>query len=467
MLIFKNSFLKKASFLSFSQGVSILVSMFLILVIPKYVTISEYGYWQLFILYSGYVGLLHFGYSDGLYIKYGGREIGLIEKGLPSQIFIFLSGQLFFTFICCIIALTAYHNNPDKLFVFIALGIFLIIENYYRLISFLILATNKTEEYAKSVLLDKFFTILILLILLWSNNFSLGMVVTTYIVCRLLGLVYLIKNFQQFLPAMSFTHFIGDAKKIIQQCKLGIVLTVSNIVGTFIMSLGRLIVENVWSIDEFAKISLAVSLSFFLLAFITQISLVLFPILCNANQILQKKIFTEGSFILSLLLIFSFGLYFIIVSFIDYYLPTYKDSKDFFVYLFPIVLFETKTQIIYTTYCKSLNKLKLLLNVNILSFIISAVFYYIAAILHSIEFILLTMLISLAFRSITLNIILVKYYNLPVDKTLILDSVFSILFIWICRHLELLYVVSAYIICVIFLVIFFGKRIKNIYLLVK
>ena len=67
--------LKKISYLSVSQILSLLVSVSLVIILPKFISVEDYGYWQLFILYSGYVGLFHFGYSDGLYIKLGGNEI--------------------------------------------------------------------------------------------------------------------------------------------------------------------------------------------------------------------------------------------------------------------------------------------------------------------------------------------------------------------------------------------------------
>ncbi|MCK4240570.1 MAG: hypothetical protein KAX30_03035, partial [Candidatus Atribacteria bacterium] len=42
------------------------------LLIPKFLGIENYAIYKTFGLYVGYVGILHFGFVDGLYIKYGG-----------------------------------------------------------------------------------------------------------------------------------------------------------------------------------------------------------------------------------------------------------------------------------------------------------------------------------------------------------------------------------------------------------
>ena len=37
-----------------AQGISLIASVILSLILPKFLSIEEYGYWQLFIFYIGY-----------------------------------------------------------------------------------------------------------------------------------------------------------------------------------------------------------------------------------------------------------------------------------------------------------------------------------------------------------------------------------------------------------------------------
>lgn len=66
--------IKNAFYATSANSLSMLASVLLSFVLPKFVSIVDYGYWQFFILYSGYVGFLHLGFCDGLYLRYGGKK---------------------------------------------------------------------------------------------------------------------------------------------------------------------------------------------------------------------------------------------------------------------------------------------------------------------------------------------------------------------------------------------------------
>jgi hypothetical protein len=37
--------------------------------------VSANGYYQLYLLFTNYVGILHLGFNDGVYLKYGGVRL--------------------------------------------------------------------------------------------------------------------------------------------------------------------------------------------------------------------------------------------------------------------------------------------------------------------------------------------------------------------------------------------------------
>lgn len=47
--------------------------------LPKFLSVESYAALKTFLLYTSYIGVLHFGYVDGIYMKYGGREISAIN----------------------------------------------------------------------------------------------------------------------------------------------------------------------------------------------------------------------------------------------------------------------------------------------------------------------------------------------------------------------------------------------------
>jgi hypothetical protein len=47
----------------------------LVFLIPRLVSVEDFGYWRLFPLYAGYVGFLHFGFADGALLCWAGRPL--------------------------------------------------------------------------------------------------------------------------------------------------------------------------------------------------------------------------------------------------------------------------------------------------------------------------------------------------------------------------------------------------------
>ena len=138
--------------------------------LPKYLSIDSYSYIKTFQLYSGYIGIFALGYSDGMYIKYGGRnlnEIGKneIEKGLGTLRVLMLLESLLF-----IVASQFLHNTVFKFFVFTLLSVNTI--GYYKN---LFQAIGEFRLYSRVLNVStilKFISDMMLLFLIRTDNFK-------------------------------------------------------------------------------------------------------------------------------------------------------------------------------------------------------------------------------------------------------------------------------------------------------
>lgn len=464
-LLENNKYTKKISYITISQVVSLLVSALLILILPKFVSVKDYGYWQLFVLYSGYVGLFHFGYSDGLYIKIGGKTLeSLNKKPLSEQFNLFLVIQFFISIIIVFFALK-YSGDENKKFVFIAIAFFLVIENVHKLLSFLLLATDNSIVFSKSILIDKLVIVVYLISLVFTKDSSFTTIIIVYVITRALSLLYLIWYLRSFVRlGINLSELGNTFKNVLDKCRLGIILTLSNILGTLILATGRLFIEHFWSIELFAQVSLAISLSMFVLAVISQISLVLYPTLRNMRYEKQKEFLHNSSILLGYFGMLCFVFYFIAYFFIRYWLIDYTESLNYLAYLFPIVLFEAKTQVLYITYCKTLSKLKILLIVNFLTLLFAVSLYFVASLLNSINFVLITMFLALMFRSVFLNVYLFRIFKLRLDKSFIIEIFFAILFVMINVLGGFIELVVFYIVAFFCLQLFYKKDVSKIIL---
>ena len=73
------------------QIISLAVSVILNLVVPKLIDEYQYAYWHVYVLYVGYVGILHFGLLDGLVLRYSKYDYEELDRErLRSQFKILL-----------------------------------------------------------------------------------------------------------------------------------------------------------------------------------------------------------------------------------------------------------------------------------------------------------------------------------------------------------------------------------------
>ena len=53
-----------------AQFISLITSLIINLIVPKFLNEYAYSYWQTYFLYASYVGILHFGLLDGLVLRF-------------------------------------------------------------------------------------------------------------------------------------------------------------------------------------------------------------------------------------------------------------------------------------------------------------------------------------------------------------------------------------------------------------
>ena len=73
---------------------------------PKFLSVDTYAIIKTYTLYVGYAGFLSLGYADGMYLKYGGKDINELDLvDLSTNYKSYTLFELIVCFICLIIAL--------------------------------------------------------------------------------------------------------------------------------------------------------------------------------------------------------------------------------------------------------------------------------------------------------------------------------------------------------------------------
>ena len=132
-----------------SQFISLGLSIILSLVIPKLLNLEQYGYWQLFLFYTSYVGLFHFGFIDGIYLRMGGEKYSEIDFNiLGAELRVFTTTQIIISVIVIIFAFGGVDNDRYRLFVLIMTSLYLPLTNITNYFGYIFQATNRTKIFS-------------------------------------------------------------------------------------------------------------------------------------------------------------------------------------------------------------------------------------------------------------------------------------------------------------------------------
>ena len=429
----KNDLTKKfASNLTYAflaQFLSLMLSVLMSLIVPKLLGVEQFAYWQLFIFYSGYVGFFHLGLPDGIYLRYGGTELDKMDKSLlGSQLRVMTTMHIIFS-IVGITVLSFLPIEGDRKFVWIMTAVYMVVTNAFWFLGFIYQAANQTKNYSIATIISKIsFTICVVALMIFRpENFQIY--VLLYVLAQGLSLIYCIVKGKAFV----FSKQISVKKTLSEMfynAKIGINLTFSNLASSFILGVGRAMIDATQGISSFGIVSLAISLTNFFLQFISQISMVLFPMLRQFDKEKMKKVFVLVRSGISYLLCAILALYVPVKFILSIWLPQYKLSLEYLAILLPLCIFDGKMQLLYNTYLKVLRKEKMLLLINIISLGISAGLCSIGAyVLNNMMAVVICMVAAIAIRSLITNIYLSKIMEVPNEINVIWECVLSLIFI--------------------------------------
>ena len=431
-------FYKNLQFAFLAQFISIIINLIMYLIVPKIVGTTNYAYWQLFIFYTNYAGFFHLGLVDGIYLRLGGKKYNELNFNLlGSQLKVMNMIQIFvsiiFVFVVCIINIE--FNRKFILFFTVIYVVMYCVENF---LGFVLQAVNLTKKYSIAVIIEKSICLIGTIILLIMKVDNCQDYICLYVISKVANIVLLCYWCREII----FSKFIG-IKNTLSEMKtnilVGIILMFSGIAGSLIIGNGRMIVDSIWGIEQFGKISFSISILNMVLLFIKQVSMVLFPTLRLANEDEQAKIFFNVKNILYIILPIVYIFYIPGKAILSYWLPQYTESLNILSITLPICLYDAKMQILGNTYFKVLREEKRLLVINIvamlISFITSLFFGYV---LKNISLIVVGLVMSIIIRSIYSEYYLNRIYKSrdnDVKKT-ICDLIITLLFMLIASYLN-------------------------------
>lgn len=426
---------KNIGYMTLAQMIVMLFSVAMSLFVPKILGITAFSFWQLFIFYASYTGCLHLGLNDGIYLKMGGKVLSADQKkSISSQLWLSMLIQLFVV-ILIFMCLYFTTENQSRIDVYAYVALYALVNNIFNYCGSTLQSTNKIKGYAVCLMIDKIVAIAIIVALVVCKVQDFRWYVVAYLFGRLLATILLLVKFRDiFLNSFSIGQNVIRA--IVSNIKVGYNLMIANIIGSFILGVGRFVIDINYPIEVFGIISFSFTLTGFILALISQVGNSVFPVLATKDMEFHKTVFPNLERLMECLLPLSFLAYPFIWLLIQYYLPQYSDSLIYFVLLLPLCVFETKSSVLYYTYMKVLRKEKALLRINILSLIISGGLVLISCyVFKEIQLIVSSLVVAEILKALLLANCIKRTFNIDAPY-LSMDVLLSVLCVLVlaCIH---------------------------------
>ncbi len=366
---------------SASNIIRLLAGILVGFLLPRIVGVNDYGYYKTFTLYATYVGLFHFGFSDGIYLKYGGKSYGELENDrfrFYSRFLILLEAVI--AFILASVSFAAL--SGEYRFIFLCLSLFLAANNiigYYQVISQI---TSRFNELSfRNIIQSALISISVIFLWISVKLFKVSISYREFTVIYVL--IFAVLAFWYIWTYRDITLGTRATGKMIWTdvpmfIKLGFPLLIANLCSVLILTLDRQFVNILFDNETYAVYAFAYNMLSLITTAMAAISTVLYPKLKQINEGVLKNTYSKLISVILCIVFAGMILYFPLCSFVTWFLPKYKGSLDIFRIIFPGLAASSAITIVMHNYYKTLGASFKYFVKTIVILIVSAVFNYIA-----------------------------------------------------------------------------------------
>ena len=424
----KNGIAKNISYTVSSNLLAFAISALVTFFVPKYIGVESYGLFQLYVFYSSYVGFLHFGWADGLYLRYGGEYYSELDKHkMGAQFWLITVFEVIVSASICVVGSQVAGSNKRIVIMMTAATVSIVISR--TLLQYILQCTNRIKEYSRTVIIERGIYFIFVLVFLVIGQTEFYMFILSDIIGKTIALIAAIIYCKEvvFSRPERLSSSISEAMNNIS---VGMKLMLSNIASMLIIGIVRYSIERQWDVSTFGKVSLSLSVSNMLLVLVNAVALVMFPMLRRTKHEKYSQIYIVLRNVLMFILLGMLIVYYPVKSLLSMWLPQYSDSLKYLSILFPMCVFESKNSMLVATYMKALRKEKQLLIVNVITMILSIVATSITVyILSSLDAAVMSIIALIAVRSILGELSLRKELNINIVKEIALDVAITTVFI--------------------------------------
>lgn len=351
--IFKNIFRVVVS-----RGATLISGVAVGFLLPRILGVTGYGYLRIFTLYFTYTSLLHFGFADGILLRYAGKEYeSLDKKDFRAFTVFFALFQFVIAVLFCVSAL--FFGNREYAFIAVMIGADLFFNNMMTYYMFISQATQRFKEYsARSIILAvvKLGLVGVLFLMyLCGADVSYHIYLCGLILIDFVMMLWYVYTYRD-ITFGERSPFSAVRKTVIGLFRTGIVLTVAYQVAHFVFVLDNQFVNIFYDTDTFGIYAFAYSIVTMISTLISSTSAVLLPVLKSLKKDDAIRYYDRTLIGVTAVSGLSMILVFPLERFIKWFLPQYTGALGFLRVVMPSLLLSACISIVMFTFYKVLDK---------------------------------------------------------------------------------------------------------------
>lgn len=420
---------KDFSYSVLANGVNTLISLVLVLFVPKVLGVKEYSYWQLYLFYASYVGFFHFGWADGVYLRFGGKRYKDLDKSyFHTQFWMLTFMEILIAVLISIFAIL-FVNDGNKEITLIATGLCCIAQLPRTFLQYVLQSTDKIANYAKNFLLEKMIYAILVVGMLVMGVKDFRVLICADLIARTFTLILLVIECKDIVKGTEI-HWKSGIYGAWQNISAGSKLMFASIASMLLTGIVRFAIEDRWSVEVFGKVSLTITASNLLMIFINAVSTVIYPALKNLSEEKYTEVYKNLRNMLMILVLGLLLIYYPAKVILSWWLPQYAESLRYMALLFPMCVFESKMSMLVNTYFKALRKEKEIMKINWIMLAVTIVLTGITAYaLHNLTLAIATLPVVMGLRCLMGELYLAKCMNMKIAKDNIMEMGLAFIFI--------------------------------------
>lgn len=362
---------------SIGQALFLIFGLVQSLIIPKYLSTADYGYWQLFLLYMTYVGILHLGFLDGILVRWAGKEFADIKQEIPVAFRFLLLEQFLVVGVLALVLIAI-----DLPFLEIGLAVLAnaIIVNTLTFFIFTAQAVKRFKLVTAVNISRGAFFLLMVLWLFAGGKFGYE---DLYLATIVTGSILLIL-FALHLRSSLFSQKSPESEKSLRKygkenISIGLFVLLGNFTAVLLMTVDRLTVSSFFPIAQFAQYTFAMSMCAVVIMFVQAVSLVFFPYLSGSSSELRARAYQMLRPAITIFWAGALVMYFPFTAWVEFYLPHYTASLPLMAILLCMIGFSSQIQILHVNFFKVYRKQRLYFTLAGISLVCAVALYLLAA----------------------------------------------------------------------------------------